>query len=162
MKRPSKIFKLVFVIALIANLNATHPQTASSQPVFPEIGLHNCEQNSALLDLLANELLSKEERAFVIARPECGENLRDLNRRRLYNVRTYLVERSIDTKRLIFAEGERVEERGRIEVYVGSRLLFISLIKRNKDVCVICCSPDPAFYGQGKMDKPKRKQPTCN
>jgi hypothetical protein len=106
-------------------------------------------------------LRSGEQRLFIVARLGTGEVLRDLNRRRLYNVRTYFKEGwpNVDPKRFVFAEGDRVEGEGRIEFYVGSHLMQISLVKRGKDICVDCCDyPDFRYYGVGKKNKSKAKR----
>jgi hypothetical protein len=120
-----------------------------------------CETNAAAFDNLANILRSSEERLFVVARLGTGESSADLNRRRLYNVRTYFKEGwpNAEPKRFVFAEGDRVEGEGRVEFYVGSHLIQISLIRRGRDICVDCCDyPDPRYYGVGKKDKPNRKR----
>jgi hypothetical protein len=119
-----------------------------------------CEANAASFDILANILRSGDERLFVIARLGMGETSRDLNRRRLHNVRTYFKDGwpNVETK-IVFGEGDRVEGEGRVEFYVGSTLLQISLIKRGGDICVDCCEyPDNRYYGAGKRDRPKAKR----
>ena len=120
-----------------------------------------CEVNAATFDNLANMLRSSEERLFIVARLGTGESSVELNRRRLYNVRTYFKEGwpNVESKRFVFAQGNRVEGEGRIEFYVGSQLFQISLVRRGKDICVDCCDyPDPRYYGAGKKDKPIRNR----
>ena len=119
-----------------------------------------CEVNAASFDNLANILRSSEERLFVVARLGKGEISRELNRRRLYNVRAYFKENwpNAEAKKFVFAEGDRVDGEGRVEFYIGSHLMQISLVKRSRDICVDCCDyPDPTYYGAGKKDNRRRK-----
>jgi len=121
--------------------------------------LATCEDNSARLDSLGNDLTTTNELLFIIARLGKGEKSRELNRRRLYNVRFVLEARwKIDANRFVVAEGERVRSEGRIELYIGSKLTEILLIKKGRDICVTCCGDDDRFYGLGKRDKLKRKR----
>ncbi len=129
---------------------------AQSDAVEPILG--NCEENSAILDSLGNDLTENNERLFIIARLGKGENSRELNRRRLYNVRYVLKDRwKIDASRFVVAAGEKVSSEGRIEFYIGSKLTQILLVKKSRDICVACCGDDDRFYGLGKRDKPKNK-----
>ena len=117
--------------------------------------------NSAAFDDIANGLHERgEERLFVIARLGRRESLRELNFRRLHNVRTYFKRsRNLGPDRLLFAEGESLEAEGRVEFYLGSKLTLISLVRRGGDICVNCCEfPDPDYYGFGKRDKPPRRK----
>jgi len=118
-----------------------------------------CEVNAASFDNLANHLRSNNERIFIIARLGNGEWSRDLNRRRLSNVRTYFMTNwKIDPARFTFAAGSRVEGEGRVEFYIGSTLWLISYVKPNRDICVDCCDyPDRRYYGMGKRDNPRRR-----
>ena len=110
-----------------------------------------CEQNSAWLDLLMQKIdeNNKIERVFVIARLGKGEKSRILNQRRLHNARTYL-ENRLKAEHIISAEGQRKDGEGRVEFYLGSELILISLIKRNADLCVNCFEPNPKYYGCGR------------
>ncbi|HSE22383.1 MAG TPA: hypothetical protein VLB68_12030 [Pyrinomonadaceae bacterium] len=152
--------KLLLLILLILFDRHVNGQDKALEPyVVP--GNHSaCEVNAAAFDNLANMLRSSEERLFIVARLGTGESSVELNRRRLYNVRTYFKEGwpNVESKRFVFAQGDRVEGEGRIEFYVGSQLFQISLVRRGKDICVDCCDyPDPRYYGAGKKDKPTRK-----
>lgn len=152
----------LFTIACLLFL--VGPVSAQDKPLEPYVVEGNasaCEVNAATFDNLANILRSSDERLFVIARLGTGERSRDFNRRRLHNVRTYFTESwpTLGPKRIVFAEGERVEGDGRVEFYIGSRLFQISLVKRGRDICVDCCDyPDTRYYGMGKRDRPKRKR----
>ncbi len=74
MKHLPRILKLSIILGLLACPEFAYSQT---ELTIPEITLLNCEENSARLDVLAVELLSNEERAFVIARLGRGEVSRE-------------------------------------------------------------------------------------
>ena len=153
-----KILLLIFV-ALSINV-PVNPQSKDTGPYVVEGNASACEVNAATFDNLAHMLRSTDERLFVVARLGKGESSRELSRRRLYNVRTYFKEGwpGIGDERFVFAEGDRVEGAGRVEFYVGSKLMQISLVRRGGDICVDCCDyPDPRYYGMGKRDKSKRR-----
>jgi hypothetical protein len=150
---------LTLILILLAISPSVSAQSKHAEPCVVPASSGACEVNAASFDSLANILRSNDERLFVVARLGRGESSRDLNRRRLHNVRTYFKEGwpQIDVKRFVFAEGDRAEGEGRVEFYIGSMLMQISLVKRGGDICVDCCDyPDPRYYGMGKKDKSKR------
>ena len=152
---------LRFIIILLSSGMTVNAQNKGIEPYVVQGDPSACESNAASFDTLANMLRSGiDERLFVVARLGKGENSRELNRRRLYNVRTYFKGNwEIDAKRFVFAEGDKIEGEGRVEFYIGSALIIVSLVKRGKDICVDCCDyPDSRYYGVGKRDKPKRSR----
>jgi len=110
----------------------------------------NCNSNSAQLDRVRNEVWSgieKGEVVIAIARLGKGEISRELNRRRLYSVQAYLTKRAaLPKKNIVVGEGERAEGYGRVELYVGGKLLNVLLAERNKLLCVECCGIDESYY----------------
>lgn len=126
----------------------------------------NCEFNIAVLDA-AHGKVGKDDLIIVIARLGDAEQRQELNRRRLHNVRTYLMEfdgRSPET--IITAEGERVKGYGRVELYVGGRLFYVLMIRPNADFPVGSCSyegEDPCSHEREKklypcLDRKSRNQ----
>lgn len=98
------------------------------------------ELNSAGLDYLAVEQQTTNERIFVIARLGRGEAARSLSLQRLQAARSYLVAtKGIDKEQVIFAEGEKIAGEGRVEFYLGSKLMLVSLAARGKNVRLVCC-----------------------
>jgi hypothetical protein len=151
---------LILILILLAVSPSVSAQSKHAEPYVVPSNSGACEVNAASFDSLANILRSNDERLFVVARLGKGESSRELNRRRLHNVRTYFKDGwpQIDAKRFVFAEGDRVEGEGRVEFYIGSVLMQISLVKRGGDICVDCCEyPDPRYYGMGKKDKSRRR-----
>jgi hypothetical protein len=131
-----------------------------SEPKTIETHGQDCEVNAFQLDHLAQMMLHSDERLFVIARLGKGEPRRSLNQRRLHNVREYFRSyfgNRIRLERLILAEGEPANGGGRVEFYAGSRLILVTSLARQADICVHCCDyPDPRYYGRGKTDKRKK------
>src|ERR1700687_3048719 len=85
----------------------------------------NCESDIAILDGASNQA-GEKGLIIVIARLGDGDNNRDLNRRRLHNVRTYLTQwggRRNPTN-VVTAQGERVKGYGRGELYVAGKLYW--------------------------------------
>lgn len=119
--------------------NKSAPATEQPSQLMPT----NCESNISLLSL-AHQAANEGRLLFAIARLGDGEYKRELNRRRLHNVRVYLTE--FDWQRtpeaLITAEGERVKGYGRVELYVDGRLFDVIAVKRNGDLLVGSCEPD--------------------
>jgi DNA/RNA endonuclease YhcR with UshA esterase domain len=85
-----------------------------------------------------------------------GENSRTLSFRRLESARLYLVEPGrIKRENVVFAEGERVDSDGRVEFYLGSKLILVSLAERGKNVCLTCCDD---YIPSPKRNRVKRKK----
>lgn len=154
---------ILTISMLLASQAVANAQSNEVEPLMTiEGNAASCESNAAAFDNLAAFLRSTDERLFVIARLGHGERSRDLNRRRLHNVRTYFKDGwpQIGAERFLFAEGEPISGEGRVEFYPGSKLIQISLVSRNKDICVDCCDyPDRRYYGSGKKNRSKRKRP---
>lgn len=110
----------------------------------------NCEQNIVSMEVLATMTLEQIKDGGVlvaVARLGDGEKSREFNRRRLYNVREFLKDRaSIQTERIVVAEGEQVRGLGRVEFYLGGKMVGRLLLARNKDLCLICCEEYGPYY----------------
>jgi hypothetical protein len=122
----------------IAQNRSQSNNAESSQPI-----LTSCEENIALLST-SHEAAGEYGFIIAIARLGTGERRRELNSRRLHNVRVYLTEFDWHraAKTVITAEGERVTGLGRVELYVGGKLVGVLGIKRNRDLLVGSCEPD--------------------
>jgi hypothetical protein len=108
-----------------------------------------CETHSAILDTTRNEVVygaAKDSLVIAIARLGDGETSRDLNRRRLYNLRVHWNDYKLPAGTLVTAQGERVKGLGRIELYVAGKLFDMLVPKPGKDLCVDCCDPDKRLY----------------
>lgn len=107
-----------------------------------------CEFNNSVLDVIAQRT-ADDEIIIVIAHLGKGENRKNLNYRRLHNVKTFLTEFLTDAavrrkpKTVITAEGERVNGYGRIELYIKGKLYDVLKVKPNADLFVGYCSREP-------------------
>ncbi len=118
----------------------------SSEPrVWADISGEDCETITAALDhalidaghTMINTGIDKS--IIIIARLGRGETSRQLNRRRLRPLVSFMVEtRRFSERRIVSAEGERIRGAGRIEIYVGGELHTIFQIRRNRDLTTGC------------------------
>ncbi len=104
--------------------------------------------------------LAEGRKTIVIARLGNGERSRELNRRRLFNVQTFLSRyKTIGAENIIAAEGEKVRGYGRVEIYVGGKLLETLTVLKNEDLMVDCCEGDTDFYpGKDRLRPSNRKR----
>jgi hypothetical protein len=120
----------------------------------------NCEENNLHLDLLANLTTVEGPRdgvLIVVARLGDGERSQQLNVRRLHNVRVGLMDnRRIDPQRVMLTSGEPVGGFGRVEFYLGGKLMGVLRIERGKDICVACCDIDERYYPYREKKKRRR------
>lgn len=122
----------------------------------------NCEMNFQNLEYVSSLMRSQKSQngtLILIARLGTGEKQREMNRRRLYNVRLKLSSQlNVPTEKIIIAEGERVKGFGRIEFYVVGELIGALLIPKHSDICIGCCGPDERFYPYKKSFESKTTQ----
>ena len=137
-------------------------QGQSESPVSYEFSIKptNCEINIIRMEAVTKHAVQEIANGGVIiaiARLGDGERLREINQRRLHNVWVYLTAyQSFAPKKVITAEGDRASGYGRVELYVGGKLVDALLIDRGKDLCVECCDGDERYYPYLKDKKQKR------
>lgn len=160
----SKFIILAFTFHLFASSNLAQRQIC---PEFPCIisSSSSGEVASAAIDNFLVEAARTSERIFVIARFGKNDTIPQRNLDRLCEARNYALailpkaremvrsEGNFDSLTTIFAEGERVEGEGRLEFYVGSKLLLTRLIERNKAANLNCCED----YTPAKRKREQRK-----
>ena len=108
-----------------------------------------CETNAVIFDHMRSvisEGLGRDSLVIAVARLGDGETSRELNRRRLYNLRVRWKAFGLPANRLIVAEGERVNGYGRVELYVSGKLYDTFVVRRNGDLCLACCGEDEEYY----------------
>src|SRR4030095_8628053 len=116
-----------------------------------------CESRTADLDGITQKT-PLNEAIIVIARLGISETKRNLNRRRLENVRAYWTQavalearRKLET--IILAEGERTAGYGRLEFYVLGKLVWVMNVPCNADVDFgDCVAPDDSYIRNGVYD----------
>lgn len=107
----------------------------------------NCEMNLQNLEYVRT--FSQEQKTgflIIVARLGSKETRREMNSRRLYNVRLKLTLIGVQPDRIIVAEGERVRGFGRVEFYLRGEMVGALPVAQEKDICVGCCDPDERFY----------------
>jgi hypothetical protein len=130
------MFRVLVNIALFVTVASTVAAQQASTVSSTNERPGNCNSNSAQLDRVRNEAsagMEKGEVIIAIARLGKGEASSDLNRRRLYSVQAYLSKRAaVPEKSIVVGEGQRAEGYGRVELYVGGKLLNVLLAEHNK------------------------------
>lgn len=122
----------------------------------PQTKPETCETNSSLLVAAKTALLHLENNGLMIVVAHLGKDERSsvLNHRRLFNVSRYLSQYAgLEPERIITAEGKKVPGFGRIDIYVGGRLVETLVPPLGKDICVTCCGDNNDFYSW-KVHKP--------
>lgn len=99
-----------------------------------------CELNNLYIDLLVLEAKKSKERVFVIARLGKGERAR-LNWQRLEKAHFFLTNgKELPESQIVTAVGNNAASgSGRLEFYLGSKLLLVSEAKKGRNVCLNCC-----------------------
>jgi hypothetical protein len=121
------------------------------------IGPAHCHDYGAVLDVTAQNT-PHNRLIIVVARLGEDETRSNLNWRRLHNVRTYWTEYYLDRRKpdmIILAEGERVQGHGRVELYVGGKLVVVLKLKRNADLIIGACytTPEGTPFCDDKMNR---------
>lgn len=150
---------LLFEVALIAQ--------EQSKPTFkrnwgvPASPL-SCEDNQAHMEnvtTLMSEQPSTNGVVILIARLGKGEERRELNYRRAFNVsERYKAVLGVPAEKIIVAEGERVNGFGRVEIYWNGEMIGALPVKKNSDICVECCGDDTNHYYPEKASLEKKRK----
>jgi hypothetical protein len=85
----------------------------------------------------------KDKTFIIIARAGDKDSKRELNRRRLYNIRAYMTQLmgeryGRDPEKIILAEGEPIKGFGQVEFYLDGRLVEVIKTRPNGDLIVDC------------------------
>jgi hypothetical protein len=119
---------------VIAQENRGKPAESYSSPTRPV----NCEDVTAYVEtamVMAQEA-GEDNYLIIIARLGDGERSRKLNLDRVNTVKAFM--RRWRGKSVV-AEGDRVKGYGRLEIYVGGKLVFILPLGRNAKVDFWSC-----------------------
>ena len=134
---PKTIQNLVLIITLLV---------LSHSVLIAQEYVTGCEENESQLNVLLTEMEKQRDEygvLLIVARLGVGERSLETSRRRLHNAREYLLllrdVPKVSRDRIIIALGERASGLGRIEFYLGGKLVDKLLIRKNKNLCVDCC-----------------------
>jgi hypothetical protein len=151
------VFKLASALLLTLHgslLTASQSPSAFSQDEVWEIGPAQCQFITPVLDGLTQST-PPDETITVVARLGKDETKPELNHRRLHNVRVYWTEYLTAIKRkpetVILNEGEKVEGDGRLEFYVGGKIIGVIKIRRDADLYVGTCYPPDDSYIRNRV-----------
>jgi hypothetical protein len=143
------IKRVILMLSLLASSSVVSAQEEASEAGgwgVPNEPL-NCEMNLQNLEF-ARDLARQKTKGFliIVARLGDDEGRRELNYRRLHNVRLQLTLIGVPAGRIVVAEGERVRGFGRVEFYVRGEMIGALPVRKTGDICVGCCGPDEHFY----------------
>jgi hypothetical protein len=147
--RTNKVILFIVVCCMPLVCGAAQAQPNSLPTVslsdYEKYGPANCADRSTVLDVV-HQGTPADQMIVVIARPGSGDVRPDLSRRRLRNVHAYLTqylypEGRRDPMTIGMVEGDRVEGLGRLEFYVGGRLVGVIKARPDSDVDFGDCYP---------------------
>jgi hypothetical protein len=143
-----RVIGIVCLLISYACVVEAQQKPGSETPIFPVEDLPGgCEFNNSVLTVLAQNTPA-DELIIVIARLGDRESRKNLNSRRLHNVKIFLTEFLVDSVRrrpetIILAEGQRVKGYGRVELYVKGKLYEVMKASHNADLIMGYCSREP-------------------
>lgn len=139
---------ITFLWILLISFQAL-AQIKNEQKLVVEDNANACEINSLYADQIAIEANNMDEKVFIIFRAGDGESSA-ANLRRYKIIRSFLKKNKgwQDTNTFIFSRGEKVDGKGRVEFYIGSKLFWTALAKKGKIPCMDCCGFD---FENGKI-----------
>lgn len=147
----------VLLVALFTGTVITQDRTDSTIPFAFSAKPTDCESNRFRLDAYAKSFRATTNSNGVIiaiARLGSGEHSRELNRSRLYIVRATLIgDLKLREQDVVTAEGERVNGYGRVEIYLGGKLVDTLLVNHGKALCADCCYPEGRRYSYPMQKK---------
>lgn len=160
MKKQAKIFVLIFLtLVSLVSVVAAQKQFSGRWGI-PEKP-YECEQNAAemeqVLVVMKNEPNPKGV-LVLIARLGTGETDRWLNKRRLFNISERYKVLGVPAEKIVVAEGENVNDFGRVEIYWNGELLGALAAHKERRICLNCCESDEKLYPDLRENQPQSKQ----
>ncbi|MGI8669580.1 MAG: hypothetical protein ACR2J3_06970 [Aridibacter sp.] len=145
---------LLFILLILMAAGVCYSQEKTENAPIVKADLNSCELNSLYIDGLRNEAGNTSEKVFVIVRKTKDET-DYVNRQRLLQIRGILLGyKGFADKKVFFGESETNDNQGKVEFYLGGRLIFTALAQKNKRICWDCCSIPYNDYL--KVPKPKK------
>lgn len=129
---------LICLLSIIANGQNVNTQNAAA---ISQSDGNLCEYNNNRIDALAMAFRANEENIlFVISHGGTNESPSVLKRRLDHTKLVLLHMKKFNEKRTIFASGDKIKGKGKIDFYVGSQLFLTINMKKNGSVCFL--TPD--------------------
>lgn len=137
--------------------NVSNYQPQPQQQKKSKENINNCESNRLKLEILHHTAHNDNPLIFV-AHLGTGEKSRQLNHRRLHNLRVYLedfLHRS--RKTLLLTEGESKSGDGAVDVYINGKLVDSFTLKTGEDLYLGTCEwgseADKDFFDSRRQNK---------
>jgi len=151
-------YKIVLMSALLIGVVVAQDRAEPPIPFAFSQEPANCETNRIRFDSYAKQFRTTVDNhsgvIIAIARLGASERSGGLNRSRLYIVRATLIEDlGLREEDVVTAEGARVNGYGRVEIYIGGKLIDSLLVKHGKALCADCCYPGGRKYLYPKHKK---------
>ena len=143
----TQIINLILPLFLtVTTAFAQQQASAEAEDVKPLTSEFNILRLEAVGKII-REATAEGRKTIIIARLGNGERSPHLNRRRLYNVQTFLAKgQGIGAENIVVAEGEKAQGYGRVEIYISGKLAMTLTVPKNQDLMVDCCEGDTNFY----------------
>jgi len=136
--RSFKALSVAFLVVIANTVVVAQSETKNAPPMPSPTTPVDCESLSAYVETAAVMAHEHGEDSYLIAiaRLGDGERSRALNLSRISAMRAFLGRGRLKS---VVAEGERVRGYGRVELYVGGKLLFVLPIGRDKQLDFLSC-----------------------
>lgn len=148
MKKQTRIFTMTFTIFTSLASVIVAQENFSGRWGIPEKP-YECEQNAAEMEQVL-VVMKKEPNPkgvlVLVARLGKGETRPWLNKRRLFNIGERYKVLGVPAEKIVVAEGERVSDFGRVEIYWNGELLGALAVYKNRGICLNCCENDKKLY----------------
>ena len=132
---------IILILIVILSVSFCLAQEKES-PSIVDINPGACENNSAYFDMLAGLARRENERIIMIFRAGKSET-EVVNAKRLNYVKNFFLKgKGWGNLNVIYARGEKTNDVGKIEFYIGGKLFLITIAPKNKTPCLDCCEAD--------------------
>lgn len=136
--RGFKALSVAFLVVLANTVVVAQNEAKNTPPMPSPKNPVDCESLTTHVETATVMAYEHGEDSYliVIARLGDGERSRALNLNRMNTMRAFLGRGRLKS---IVAEGERVRGYGRVELYVGGKLLFVLPVGRNRQLDFFSC-----------------------
>lgn len=150
---------LIFILLMLVFASVCYTQEKADEVEIIKADINSCELNSLNIDVLRNELVKADEKVFVIIRKTKNET-NYVRQQRLLQIRSILLGyKGFPKEKVIFAEGEDDERQGKVELYLGSKLFFVALARKNLRICWDRCDvPYDDYLKVSRAKKASKKK----
>ncbi len=138
---------LIILFLISCSVSVASGQNSSAEAEIIPADAARCQRNTINVANLKQIARIKNQKVFVIAHLGSKETSLNISRRRLKDIGAEFDQVSpMSRANLILAEGERVKGQGRVDVYLGSEVYFVSYVPVNGTFCSLCCDTKREFY----------------